>query len=124
MAVVALLSLLVAAWAGWIGYRALRISDEMQKTSTRQQDRADARDRLMWMHTVLNDLTPLQEAMAAPHETAYNDRQRWMRTGLAVGALRPLLPKTAALADRPFSDGWNGMVAAVEEVPARDLHGA
>ena len=78
---------------------------------------------MMWMHTVLNDLTPLQEAMAAPHETVYLDRQKWMRTGLAVGGLRKRLPKTAALADRPFSDGWPGMVEAVDEA-REEIHDA
>jgi hypothetical protein len=115
--------LLIALWALKIGRDALKVSERVEQDARSERERADHRDRLMWMQTLLNELRPVQEAMAAPHETEYHNRQRWMKTCLATAGLRDRLPATVAVSERPYSDGWPGMVADVDKAWT-ELHDA
>ena len=104
----------LAVFAVLVGAKALRVSERVERDSVRERDRADDRQRLMWLQTLLNELVPLQEEELRPHERGYLDRQRWIRTCLAVGGLRYRLPETAALSDRPFVGGSQDVVDAVD----------
>lgn len=101
------LEILVGAVALFVGWKALRISHLVQQDSRRERERADARERLMWMQTLLNELDPLTQARAAEDRQKYEDRQRWMLTALSAGALRETLPTVRSLAERPFGS-WSG----------------
>ena len=93
----------------------------MSRDSKRELERSDDRQRLMWMQTLLNTLDPLVQARANDNDTSYLDQQRWMLSSLAAGGLRDSLPTTQALARRPFSDGWAGMIEAADDA-RRELH--
>jgi hypothetical protein len=83
--------------------------------------RAGNRERLTWMHTALNQLTPLQDRALNRKETEYAELQQWLRTCLAVSGARERLPLTAALARRPMpqtSERDAMMVEAVEQARA------
>ena len=109
------LQLLIALWAVHIGRAALRVSERALADANRQRQRADQRERLQWMQTLLNELQPLQQARAANDDRIYRDRQRWIRTALAVSGLRAELPATVALSNRPHEEGWAGMVDTVDK---------
>jgi hypothetical protein len=121
--VVALAQTLLAVIALWVGWRALGISREVQNDATSERQRADSRHQLMWMHTALNELKKLQNAASATNAIDYADSQLWLRTSIAVGGVRSRLPETVALSERPLSDGWPGMVEAVDRA-REELHAA
>src|SRR4051794_24513550 len=84
------LQVFIGAIALGVAWRSLTISAQVVRDSRRERERADERERLMWMQTLLNELKPIENARAANNEREYVDRQRWMRTCLATGALRHL----------------------------------
>jgi hypothetical protein len=112
---------LIGAVALFVAWKALKISERVERDSRRERERSDDRQRLMWMQTLLNELTPVTEARAANSERDYGDRQRWMLTCLAAGALRDALPITQAVAERPFSEPWAGM-DELREQARQELH--
>ena len=101
---------LIALLAVYIGWKALRISERVEKDAKLERKRADERDRLMWMHTILNHVDPLAALRAADDQRAYDEKQRWMQTCLARGGLRDDLPITRALTEREFAEPWEGMI--------------
>jgi hypothetical protein len=92
----------IALLALFVAWRAFVISRDALQRSERESTRAGNRERLMWMHTALNQLQPLQEHALAPHENVYVDLHEWLKTCLVVAGARERLPMTAALAQRPL----------------------
>ena len=87
---------IAGAVAVWIGIRALRVSERTQKEAAREHERADARQRLMYLHDVLIALDKLDPNAREPD---YASNRQWLRTMLALSGGRNRLPQTAALSD-------------------------
>ena len=83
----------------WVAWRALVISNDVQASATRERELSDLRQRLMWMQTLLNEVEPLWIARRDMKEFEFENRQRWMLTVLASGALRDVLPHTRKMAE-------------------------
>jgi hypothetical protein len=115
------LQVVVALVALYVAWEALKISRQIQQDEIQERERADDRQRLMWMQTLLNSLTPVTDARAANNEREYTDGQRWMLSCLAAGSLRNELPLTQTFAQRPFSEPWAGM-DAMREQARLELH--
>jgi len=107
----------------WVGWNALRVSQRVQADSALERARADARDRLIWMQTLLNAVPGVPDARAAQNREVYEDLQRWMLTALATAGLRDALPKATMLAIRPFDDPWAGMIE-LRDLARDELHRA
>ena len=108
-------NVLVAAWALFIGWKALNTSQAVQNEATRERERADERQRLMYLHDVLNKLSVLTVSRGS--EPFESDRQ-WIRTMLALSGAREQLPVTAAVSDLTFDEAGLGAVLAHDEVDA------
>jgi hypothetical protein len=106
---------LIALLALYIGFKALRISERVEKDAKLERQRAEQHDRLIWMQTILNHVDPLAALRAAEDERAYVEKQRWMQTCLARGGLRDDLPITKALTEREFAEPWEGMIELRDE---------
>jgi hypothetical protein len=119
----AVVGLIVAAGAVWIGYLALTVHHHASQEAQHLQDQVDAHDRLRWIETLLRQLRELQRAQGSLHPEEFNDIQMAMRTALAIGGLWRQLPVTTILAQRPFSEdaangkpGWEPFLLTVGAV--------
>ena len=101
----AILGLIVAVGAAWIGYLALKVSHQAQQDQQHREDRADAHDQLKWIEMMLGQVRRLQNAQGASDPEEFRDIQLSMRAALAIGGFKKRLPVTAILAERSFSNG-------------------
>lgn len=116
--------IIIGVVALYVGWRALTISKEVQQDAVSERGRADLRELLMWMQTLLNPIPGIADARFADNEALYEDRQRWMLSGLATAGLRERLPETRALAERPFSEPYGPGIVELTKRARRELHDA
>ena len=119
----AILGLIVAVGAAWIGYLALKVSHQAQQDHQHREDHADAHDQLKWIETMLGQVRRLQDAQGACDPEEFRDIQLSLRAALAIGGFKKRLPVTAILSERSFSDGaasrepgWESFLLTVDAV--------
>ena len=129
-AFLAVLGVVVAGGAAWIGYRALMLSHQAQQDARHRQARAEAHDQLRWIELLLEQVRRLQDAQGAERPEEFRDIQMAMRAAVAIGGLRRRLPVTAILSERPFNvdaaggkPGWESFLLTVDAV-REELFGA
>jgi hypothetical protein len=88
------------------------------------RQRSDARERLMWMQTIRNELRDMPAA--AESELSYEDRRRWMRTCLALSAAfgrRAKLPALGELTSLSFAEAQVRKLS-LRDAARREIDGA
>lgn len=116
--------IIIGVVALYVGWRALRISRDVRRDAASERERADLRDLLMWMQTLLNAAPGIVDARFGDNEDLYEDRQRCMLTALATAGLRDRLPETRALAERPFSELYGPGIVELSNPARHELHDA
>ena len=93
----AILGLIVASGAAWIGYLALKLSHQAHQDHEHRQNRAEAHDQLSWIEALLEQVRRLQDAQGALRPVEFRDIQMSMRVALAIGGFQRRLPVTVIL---------------------------
>ena len=93
----AVLGVVAAAGAAWIGYRALTVAHQAQQDARHRREHAEAHDQLRWIETLLEQVRRLEDAQGTEQSEEFRDIQIAMRSAVAIGGLRRRLPVTAIL---------------------------
>jgi type II secretory pathway component PulF len=117
---VGIAQIVLAGVALGVGWKALRISQEVQREADDQRKRSEDYDLLMQLQTLLNAVPTIQDGVS--NRSRFEDRQRWMLTLLAASGLRNELPETRALAEFPFDGVWDELVE-LAECARLEIHG-
>jgi hypothetical protein len=97
----AVLQVALAAWAIKIAVNAHGVSEQAALTAEREHRRADARYRLMCLHDCLNAVRELWVAKRTMQADEHFEKQRWLKSMLAVAGARHELPLTVTLSEMP-----------------------